>query len=91
MVHRHVRIIPGLTGFATGGRLFPGRIRRRIPSPTYTAPGSPPIARHTMTTDIVLYWLPFIACVSIVVFGAYYAWKALYADRAKGRRRCPRC
>jgi len=44
-----------------------------------------------MSSDLILYWLPFVACIAIVVGSTYYAWKAIYSDRSRGRRRCPKC
>ncbi|MCZ6834518.1 MAG: hypothetical protein O7G85_01975 [Planctomycetota bacterium] len=44
-----------------------------------------------MSSDILLYWFPFVAMIAIVVFSTYMLWKALFADRSKGRRRCPKC
>src|SRR5687767_14253572 len=39
-------------------------------------------------------WLPWLAIVGVLALGAalvYAAWWALFSDRARGRRRCPRC
>lgn len=38
-----------------------------------------------------LYWLILIGVCAANVVLVYIAWWALFSDRAKGRRRCPRC
>jgi uncharacterized protein (DUF983 family) len=37
------------------------------------------------------YWLLWLAVIVINVIGVYVAWRGLFADRARGRRRCPKC
>ena len=44
-----------------------------------------------LTGQLIIYWLPYIAGISIVVIGIFYIWKSVFADRNRGGRRCPRC
>ena len=44
-----------------------------------------------LTGQLIIYWLPYIAGISIVVIGIFYIWKSVCADRNRGGRRCPRC
>lgn len=38
-----------------------------------------------------LMWIGWIAVILVYIVLVYIAWRALFADRSKGRRRCPRC
>ncbi|MHC5024710.1 MAG: hypothetical protein ACYTGG_12530 [Planctomycetota bacterium] len=38
-----------------------------------------------------IYWLGWLAALAVYTGMVYLAWRALYRDRANGRRRCPRC
>ena len=43
-----------------------------------------------MTGDL-LFWLGWLGTAVLYVVMIFIAWRALFGDRGKGRRRCPRC
>lgn len=44
-----------------------------------------------MASDDWLYWLGWLAYFAINVGMIYFIWWAIFADRPRGRRRCPKC
>jgi hypothetical protein len=44
-----------------------------------------------MTSGDLIQWLVLVGVVGGCAAGVYIAWRALFKDRANGRRRCPRC
>ncbi len=44
-----------------------------------------------MISGDILYWLGWIGAIAFYCAMIYLAWWALFSDRHKGRRRCPKC